>query len=91
MSTWIMVLKQLAALLGITKGADDRGIGAAGYPPFTSAVRSKILVGPTSYAIKFNPQYMSTLNPNEGIESRSKTLNKPTSRSSLRKVAWGED
>lgn len=62
MAFWILTLRNLASFLGIIKdsGIEDKPV--SGYPSFPIAVRSRLLVGPSSYAIQTNPNYMQALN-----------------------------
>lgn len=66
MSTWISALQQLGSFLGIIKNTDGDSSCATGYPAFSAAVESGVLVGPTSYAIKSNPKYKHALENTKG-------------------------
>ncbi|GIM14317.1 hypothetical protein Vretimale_17200 [Volvox reticuliferus] len=74
-STWLAVVRGLAKQLGFRNGTDDsEAVVQQAVPEFSTAVRSRLLIGPASYAIQQNPAYKHAFVNMEELEWETKKV-----------------
>eukprot|EP00210_Caulerpa_lentillifera_P002090 g2005.t1 len=62
MSLWLALIRKVSSLIGLIKDTGLIGGSASSHcPDIKTAIRSGILIGPTSYALKSNPRYITSL------------------------------
>ncbi|GIL60748.1 hypothetical protein Vafri_15275 [Volvox africanus] len=72
-STWLALVRGLAKQLGLLNAANDsEAVVQQAVPEFSTAVRSRLLIGPASYAVQQNPAYTHAFVSMEELEWETK-------------------
>lgn len=61
MSLWLALIRKMSSLIGLIKDTGLISNASSHVPDIRTAITSGILIGPTSYALKSNPKYITSL------------------------------